>query len=320
MSTSEMTPISVGGLYVDVPLDNSLNIAILVTLVVLLASIVATELFNIHVPYSKFAQDDAIKELPAQMLRNVFHMQINSRVGFFILYFVPLVSYIVLWIILASQNLDSIGSVAPSPTYSILLFAGWCATFGKRCLEVLFVHIYSGTIPVLSVLLIAIGYSGAGLVACAFSNQVIGYNAFDNNQNDTMVKDVICVIFFILGITVNFIAHYQLRVARLISHNNNNNSNRQHHEQKYLSPSEIGWLFKVFICPHYVFETIMFVAWSVFGATCAHYSIAIGVILYLGLRLRATYKWYVKQGLIETRRGSQQAMLLASFNSKSNHV
>jgi hypothetical protein len=300
------TPVVAGGLYVDIKLNTPLNVAIFAILLLLLSSIVATELLNIHVPYSKFAQEDAIRELPAQFLRRAFSAQMSSRKGFFILYFLPLISYVILWAIFAADNMRLFGQVAPSQTYSVLLFVGWCLTFGKRCYEVLFVHIYSGAIPIISTVLIAVGYSSAGLVTCAFANQVFGYQAFGAT---TVVKDSLCVIFFVIGIVVNFISHYQLRLARLrVSESNPANGKR------YLSPAEIGWLFKIFICPHYVFETVMFVAWSVFGATSVHYMTAITVSCYLGLRTRATYKWYVKKGLMGDRTHQKTGLLAFTSN------
>lgn len=282
------TGIYAGGLFVDVKLDGEpWNGAIFGILLAITVSIAATEVLQIHVPYSKFAHDDAIKELPINCLQKVFSSKLEARFGYFLFYAIPLLSYVIIWGAYAGQNKNFFGLVAPSSTYSIVAFIGWVLSFSKRCLEVLFVHIYSGSMPVLSSVLVIIAYSAAGLACAVFSNQVVGYEAFGPT---TIVKDVLCVIFFFIGYIVNAIAHYQLRLVRL-------RSDKQE-TKKYFAPEEIGILFKWFICPHYLFETIMFVAWSAFGATCVHWMTACTIVVYLSLRTRATYQWYKKKGLL----------------------
>ena len=290
-NNSSLTGIYGGGMYVDVELNVPLNAVIFSILLCLFSVMALSEVVSVHFPYSKFAKPEALGELPSTFLQKAFAIQMNSRLGMFILYFVPLLCYVIIWAVFASENVAQIGMVAPSQTYSVLLFVGWCLAFGKRCFEVLFVHVYSGKIPVLSSMMITGAYSAMGLGCAAFANQVVGYTAFDPF---TRAKDICCVIFFCIGITVNFISHYQLRAVRIRQPGESADAHK-----KYYSPSEIGWLFKVFVCPHYIFEIVMYAAWSIFGATSVHYILGLGVFIYLSLRTRSTHKWYIDRGIVK---------------------
>lgn len=288
----------------DVGLATPDNVAVFAVLLSLLLSMVITEWMSIHAPYSKFAKPEAIEALPIKPLQKLFNARMGSRLGFFLLYFFPLVFYLIIWGVFAARNLQTIGSVAPSPGYSVILLVGWCISFAKRCFEVLFVHVYSGDIPVASTVVIAVAYSGAGLAALFFSNQVVGYVPF---SPQTIAKDIICFIFYFVGITVNATAHLQLRFART-----KRGDAGQGSEKKYLSPSEIGLLFRIFICPHYVFEVLLFIGWGMFGATSVHYMTCIGMLAYLSSRTRATYKWYAQKGLLRSSGSQNKTSLLSS--------
>lgn len=302
------SPIEGGGLYVDVPLVGATNIAVFTVMLILALTLALSEILNLHFPYSKFAAPEAIEQLPGQRVRNLFGTRISSRKGMFLIYIVPLITYLVVWGILASENMRVFGQVAPSPAYSIILLVGWCLSFSKRLFEVLFIHIYSANIPLASALMISSAYSLVGLGPLAYANQVVGYSPF---SPETIVKDVICFILFFIGITVNAFSHYQLRLARM--RKASIDSAVTTGTKQYLAPADIGILFRIFICPHYVFEIIMFDAWCLFGATSVHYMFAAGVTCYLGFRTRSTFKWYQEKGLLNPRRsGNQNTSLLTS--------
>lgn len=307
LTLSNLVPTNIyaGGLYVDIRLGATpYNTPIFGIFLAIALSIAFTEIFGIHVPYSKFAHEDAMQELPANFLKQMFRARLGARFGYFVFYFVPWLGYLIIWSAFAGENRSLFGMVAPSSTYSVLLFVGWMLTFSKRCFEVLFVHIFSGTMPLTSSVLVAIAYTGAGLACAVYANQVVGYEAFGPQ---TRAKDVICVICYVIGFTVNAYAHYQLRLVRLKSNDVSADKKR------YFAPEEIGILFKWFVCPHYVFEIVMFVSWSAFGATAVHWITAITIFTYLSLRTRATYQWYVKRGLI----GGDSKTVIAGGDSKA---
>jgi len=281
------TSISAGGLFVNVSLNDPRNVAVLVFMVFVGAFFALSEHFNLHMPYSKFAREDTLGEVKLQWFQKLFRARMPSRPGFFLLYFVPFVSYLVMWIAFAVQNTRVIGAIAPSPGYSIVLLVMWLSSFFKRCVEVLFVHVYSGDIPVVSSVAIALGYSTMGVLSLFYANQVVGYTAFGT---DTVVKDSIAVALYVIGFLGNFYGHYQLRVSRL--------KKAADGSKRYLAPYEIGILFKWFICPHYLFEIVLFAGFALFGATTIHYIIGFGVMGYLSGRTISTYKWYASKGLL----------------------
>src|SRR5690349_4942027 len=97
-----------------------------------------------HIPYSKFRSRGAKAASPPQPLRGGSgtlpgsHIRssgasINSRVGWFVAYLVPLLVYVGLQ--LQAGN--------PRSPYHWALLAGMVFHFGKRCLESLFLHKYS---------------------------------------------------------------------------------------------------------------------------------------------------------------------------------
>jgi len=302
------TPIDAGGLFVNVGLASQANVAVFSTLLILFSLTVVAEAL-LHIPYSKFAKEDALKEMPIGGLKSVFNKQLSGRTAFFICYLAPLLSYIIMWGSFARQNMSAIGLVAPSPGYSIALFVFWLLAFGKRCFEVLFIHIFSGNMPVMSCFLISLAYSLAGLACCFFSNQVVGYELFGQ---ETKAKDVISFILFFVGISVNGLAHYQLRLVRLKQMDETSN-------KRYYSPDEIGVLFRVLICPHYVFEITVFAGMCLLGATSVHYVTFFTVLLYLGSRIRATREWYKKKGLLGKRNSQKSSLLSSTANPQFDH-
>jgi len=284
---SAETEILVGGLFVDVGWD-SINIGLFSTVLFTCTGFVLYELF-VGLHYSKFAKEEAIANLPLEVLRKLVYKRIDSRLGWIIVYSTPAITYAGLFAFFAFENIEKIGKFAPSEAYSLILLIGWEMNFVKRCLESAFLHIYSDTVPVFTVVLVAFGYSHVGLLSLFWSNQVEGYEI--STDSDTFTKSIICIVGFCVGMSVNFYSHVRLRNIRA-----KNQSPVQ--EKKYYSLEELGCLFQAFICPHYVFEILHFLSWGFFGGTVAHYLSAGTVFFYLSLRTRSTYQWYKEKGLI----------------------
>ena len=103
-SFSQITTIEGNGMYVQLQFTPG-NIAVLTVLCILLASFVLSEVFDFRVPYSKFAHEDMIQQLPVNAAKKLFRFQITNRFGWLLCYFAPLSSYIILWAIFASENM-----------------------------------------------------------------------------------------------------------------------------------------------------------------------------------------------------------------------
>jgi hypothetical protein len=305
------------GLFNAVELSG-LNVAVLIVSVVHVVVFVGFEMVS-HVPYSKFAEETEREKLPLAVVRSVFSAQVPSRwirTGWFLLYFPALASYAGLWAYYASQNVAATGKLAPSPGYFVVCLVMWCGSFLKRCLEVLIVHRYSGTLPVFSNALIAWGYAVLGLCSLVFANQVEGYAL--GAGSPTFAKDVVCYVVYVVGFVGNTVCHLKLRWVRDRAEAQGAGGKR------YFAPSEIGFPFSnALVAPHYLFEIFIFVALGCFGATLTHWMLAVGVAGYLGNRSVSTHRWYVSKGLLVSSkvdveaRGPEQSRLDASDSSSA---
>lgn len=125
----------------------------------------------------------------------------------------------------------------PSPSLAAVLCA---AHFGKRCLEVLFLHSYSGCTDRGTPTQISIYYT---LIAI-----LVAYCASRSNHenNGTTTMTTIGVLLFAVGIIGNFYHHYLL--AKLRTGLNESTVS------KYVAPT--GGLFSYVATPHYLFELI----------------------------------------------------------------
>lgn len=85
-------------------------------------------------------------------------------------------------------------------------------------------------------------------------------------------------IIFLVGIIGNFYHHYLL------------SNLRNKGEKEYKIPQ--GGLFNFVICPHYLFEILVFVGISCISQTLYSISFTLGTMLYLMGRSIATRRWY----------------------------
>ncbi|XP_076947821.1 steroid 5-alpha-reductase DET2-like [Bidens hawaiensis] len=147
--------------------------------------------------------------------------------------------------------------------------------FFKRDLEVLFVHNYSGIMALGSTIIITLFYfsAAAGLIIVQYLSLGLPEPLVDTKY--------IGLILFILGILGNFYHHTLLSKLR------------KNNDKVYKIPK--GGLFNLVICPHYLFEIIIFVGISLIGQTPLAFACTFGDSLYLIARSYATRKWYVNK-------------------------
>jgi len=89
------------------------------------------------------------------------------------------------------------------------------------------------------------------------------------------------IVIFVVGIVGNFYLHYLL------------SNLRGKGEKEYKIPK--GGLFRLVICPHYLFEIIVFYGIFFISQTFYAFSFAIGTTLYLLARSYSTRKWYLSK-------------------------
>jgi 3-oxo-5-alpha-steroid 4-dehydrogenase 1 len=185
---------------------------------------------------------------------------INSRFGMFSLYFIP----ILVCLYFAREYIFS------AEISQVLLISATIFHFGKRCLESLFLHRYSGAIDLVTVFLIMSMYS--------LVSGLIGWLTITAPVVDWLF--IVGGILFLLGEFENFRHHKILANLRINS-------------EEYSIPSD--GMFKQLVCPHYFYETV---AW--FGvAMMSHQVIIILCTLlsfnYLAARAYKTREWYMEK-------------------------
>lgn len=178
--------------------------------------------------YSKFSQTNNEK----------FSTTWPSRLAMMVIYTPPFIASMALLMLgLQGVNLPAGTLTIPSPSIAAVLCA---IQFAKRCLEVLFLHKYSGRTDRGTPTMISVYYIlNAVLIAYA--------GGHGNDNNDASIPVItIGTIIFVIGIAGNFYHHYLLATLRSVSNRDTNT--------KYVAPR--GGLFSYIATPHYLFELI----------------------------------------------------------------
>ncbi|KAH8959714.1 hypothetical protein BDL97_06G092000 [Sphagnum fallax] len=158
--------------------------------------------------------------------------------------------------------------------------AAFSIHFSKRVLEVLFLHRFSGTTGGWDTFKISMLY--AIVVGSLLCTQVLSFS-LPGTSSPTIDLKGLGVSLFLLGICGNFYHHYLLSCLREDGNNKN----------KYVVPH--GGLFKLLVCPHYVFEIIDFIGMATISQTILGFCCTFFVVVYLTGRTSQTKKWYAKK-------------------------
>ncbi|KAI3757198.1 hypothetical protein L6452_04732 [Arctium lappa] len=217
------------------------------------------EMIGNHLQYSKFTSSSSDKKPQG--------IKVSSRTGMLILYTPAFLAGVVSFFVFPD---DGDGDLR----FLLLKFAVTFHFF-KRDLEVLFVHKYSGGMILGLIILISIFYFSAvvGLIVVHYLTLGIPEPLIDLKY--------IGLIVFMLGILGNFY-HHNLLVKL-----------RKPNEKGYKIPQ--GGLFNLVICPHYLFEIVVFVGISFISQTPFAFACTFGDSLYLIARSYETRKWYVNK-------------------------
>lgn len=202
--------------------------------------------------YSKFAKNNG----------NV-GPKVPSKIGMTLLYFPSAMLGICIY--LGSFGLDSF---FPTKSRTFVLTT---LHFAKRTLECLFLHKYSGSMPLSSSIFISSLYI---LTVIALSFFVIP----EEEKNSTMQS--IGTFLFVVGMIGNYYHHYLL--AKL----------RQPGDKSYKVP--VGGLFEYVAAPHYLFEIIDWFGMAIVSQHFMNIYLTIGMTGYLMQRSIAQTKWNQK--------------------------
>lgn len=147
--------------------------------------------------------------------------------------------------------------------------------FFKRDVEVLFVHKYSSGTILDSVIVISTSYF-VGASTTIYSQYLS--QGCPEPEIDLMYPGI---VLFVVGIIGNFYHH--LILASL----------REKGGEGYKIPK--GGLFGLVICPHYLFEIMIFVGISFISQTLYAFCFTVGTICYLVGRSYVTRRWYLSK-------------------------
>ena len=183
---------------------------------------------------------------------------LDARLGMFILYLLPILAALAF----------ALPTLATATLAQAIVLAAICGHFVKRCLEVLFLHKYSGPIDPLTTLMIA-----------SFYSLIAGFISFLNSWPLPITDNFfwLGLLLFVFGETANFSHHKILADLRKDT-------------KKYILPRG-GW-FEYVACPHYFFEIVAWVGVALMSRHLFALIALVGMAGYLLARSRKTLAWY----------------------------
>jgi len=187
---------------------------------------------------------------------------IPSIAGMFLLYFLPL-------LVVCAIHF----SAPPTSAYGDMVILNMALHFGKRILEVLFVHKYSGGMNMATAIQIC-------LIYClhSFSNASNVKYGMPEEYKPSTTQVQLGFVTFLVGEFGNF--HYHRALANL----------RAPGEKKYKIPE--GGLFEYVCCPHYLFELLAFIGLAIMSNHMVTWCTVVSMGGYLIGRSAATLQWY----------------------------
>ncbi|MEQ9363182.1 MAG: hypothetical protein RIF32_03010 [Leptospirales bacterium] len=192
---------------------------------------------------------------------------ISTRAGMLIIYGLPLL------VVLLGYNAVQ----RPDSPYHIVLFLALAVHFGKRCLEVIFVHRYSRPMGIGTALLIGGLYSYIAFAAHFKQNVEISMLEGDSLP---LAPLILGGLIFLAGQAGNLYHHLLLRDLR------------GEGETGYVIPR--GGLFGMVTAPHYLFEIIAWIGYAVMARHLGLWGIVLIIAGYLAGRAKQTREWYLK--------------------------
>ncbi|KAJ0261022.1 hypothetical protein HA466_0042240 [Hirschfeldia incana] len=227
-----------------------------------LAHVGWSEVRGNHLKYSKFVSSSS----QTQPQKHRFG-SFSSRIGMLLIYIPAFLAAAASFFVIPSDDLRF-----------LLLKSALALHFFKRIFEVLCIHKYSGEMAVDTALNVTTSYFSSTVLMLYSQTFTLGLTepAFD--------LKLIGVVMFVVGIIGNLYHHVLLAKLR----------NEEGGKKKvYKIPK--GGLFNTVICPHYLFEIIVFWSFFVISQTIYSFSFAMGTTFYLVGRSYATRRWYLSK-------------------------
>ena len=226
--------------------------------------------------------------------------QFSSKWGMFLFYFPSFLLglYFLVTSIpadLSWANLSTIGTFAESahlPSVRMTVVSLLMTLhFLKRCLEVLFVHKYSGTMDIDNAFAIPFLY-------CLFTGSLLSLQQIVTPLPPPEMNLLGAgVLLAVVGNAGNFYHHFLLSKLR--------KTKSASGKKKYEVPH--GGLFEYVACPHYLFEIISFIGYALASQNVVGLCNVVWVVAYLAARSERCAKYYVEK--IEDYPRSRKALV-----------
>jgi steroid 5-alpha reductase family enzyme len=140
-------------------------------------------------------------------------------------------------------------------------------------MQVLFIHRYSGDMTLQTALLISCSYLFTSV------NLLYAQQLSESMRPPAMDLTWLGIGLFVVGIAGNFYHHYLLSTLR------------KKGRDGYAVPQ--GGLFRLVVCPHYLFEIIGWLGMAFISQTPYGFCSLLGTTFYLMGRSYATRQWYL---------------------------
>ena len=190
--------------------------------------------------------------------------KIFPKFPMFFIYFIPLLSYTLLY---------SLTPFSSSP-YHFYLFVAIVIHFSKRCLEVLFLHKYSGNLSLITSILITLAYSS---IAVSIHESVNLLTSAEMLKENYLLTTYLGFGLFLVGEISNLYHHILL-------------TNLRKETLEYKIPS--GGLFPLINCPHYLSEISAWLGIAIMSRYQLVYGLSFVMSAYLVARSINTTNWY----------------------------
>ncbi|CAN6992957.1 hypothetical protein Bca4012_047962 [Brassica carinata] len=224
--------------------------------------IVLSEVRGNNLKYSKFNNNNASSSQKQRF------GSISSRTGMLCLYTPAFLGASASFFLSPSQNLRF-----------LLLKSALSIHFFKRIFEVLFIHKYSGEMASDAAFTISSGYFSSAALVLYSQSFALGL------PDPGLDLKFYGILMFVVGIVGNMYHHVLL--AKLRKEGDGGG------KKEYKIPK--GGLFGEVICPHYMFEILVFWGFFMISQTIYSLSLAMSTTFYLMGRSYATRRWYLSK-------------------------
>lgn len=227
---------------------------------------VLSEVRGNNLKYSKFNNNNASS--PSSSSQKQRFSSVSSRTGMLCLYTPAFLAASASFFLSPSQDLRF-----------LLLKSALSLHFFKRIFEVLFIHKYSGEMASDAAFTISSGYFSSAALVLYSQSFTLGL------PGPGLDLKFYGVVMFVVGIVGNMYHHVLLAKLRKEGEGGG--------KKEYKIPK--GGLFGEVICPHYMFEILVFWGFFMISQTIYSMSLAMSTTFYLVGRSYATRRWYLSK-------------------------